>query len=408
MRYINTVLFFAVIFCYAFLTIVHIVSWQGLSEASIYVSKPNSFHMYLSIVLFVLLALFFLGNFFSLKKYPAEVWILFAYMVYNVICTCISTFGFGSIKYTGTGVIYSNIPILFFFAFYFCARQSFINKFLLENYILLLFIINGLLGVSSYFMWAAYSDEYVLMQFYQIFLVLPWLLVYNVKIFRVVLILTMGLFVAYAAKRGAFICYVGGIIIYFFIKNVFIENKYRALHIFGLPVVLIFIFSMLFYFFDFSYVLDRIDTIESDAGSGRLYIWQFLIREYFSSDILSQILGHGGYYASKEVLLVSALAYGAHNDFLAALYDYGLVGFLMLLSLFALSSMRFLQMLKSKYEYTPAFAVWLFCFFVLANISALFSSGIESLSFFSFWGYFLGSFLKDMDDPHFSDNRLKQ
>ncbi len=398
MKHVNTAIFLMLMFCYAFITVVHIVAGQGLSEASIYEVKENSFQMYLCIAAFLLTVLVFLGNFFSLKKYSAEFWVMLAYMSYSVVCTSLSTLGYGSIKYTGTALIYGNLPILFFMAYYFCGRRTLLPNFFMVNYAMLLFLINSVFVFMSYFMWTEYSRGFVLMQFYQVFLLLPWLLIYNVKVFRIVLILMMGGVVAYASKRGAFICYVGGVILYFFVKNVFIENKFRALHIIGLPVILTIMGVIVFFFIDFSYLLDRMDRLDEDAGSGRLYIWQYVYDMYANSDLLSQMLGHGGYYGSRELLMSGNLAHGAHNDFLSALYDYGLVGFIMLISLFVLSIKRLWQMLKFKFEFAPAYAMWLFCFFVLANISALFCSPIEAASFFSFWGYVLGVFQKNLEE----------
>ena len=72
-------------------------------------------------------------------------------------------------------------------------------------------------------------------------------------------------------------------------------------------------------------VTNRFEAMNEDEGNGRLDIYSDVFVQYLDSDLFSQLFGHG--YNMVSVVLKGP---SAHNDFLEVLYDYGIIGFIIL------------------------------------------------------------------------------
>ncbi len=82
--------------------------------------------------------------------------------------------------------------------------------------------------------------------------------------------------------------------------------------------------------------LDRFESIQEDKGSGRLDIFEDVLKKIQGSSFEEMILGHG--WCKVQEVTVSGLS--AHNDFLEIAYDFGLVG-LFLYLMILLSAIRY-------------------------------------------------------------------
>ena len=116
---------------------------------------------------------------------------------------------------------------------------------------------------------------------------------------------------------------------------------------------------------DYGGVVERILSIQDDEGSGRVEVWDITSRMIQQSEYISYIFGHG----ADSVLRNSPIFLSAHNDFLEAWYDYGLVGFS--LYIFALfSSIRYVvKLIHAKSSIAPSMAMLLSIVLVLTMIS---------------------------------------
>ncbi len=396
MKRISTAIFLILSLCYGLLFATNIITVHGLSSGDLFEMRENSLLTYSLIAVFLLLLSICLVNFFGIGggKHPAEFWIILALMLYSVGSGAFSILAYGDVRFVVKTLGYGNINVLTFMAYYFCGRKELLSRSFLTNYALVIFLVTGCLFLVSYSRDSGYYGEYIFGDFHSIFQTLPWLLSYGSKNLRVVFLFVMGILVAYGGKRSIFISYIGATVAYFFVKNVFVEKKFRLLYIFGFPVVLVAIFALLFLFADFSYIASRMNNIGYDQGSGRLALWNYAYSMYIGSPPLLRIFGHGPSGTLEALNLVNLMGLGSfHNEFLDILYNYGVVGLAMFVSLIVLSVMRLFRMLKADFEFAPAYAAWLSCFFVMACVSIFFSNCVSGELFFSFWGYMSGTFL---------------
>ena len=120
------------------------------------------------------------------------------------------------------------------------------------------------------------------------------------------------------------------------------KNK-KALTFFLLIVCLIFVF-LVFEDHISQYLIDRysISAVFNDGGSGRTKIWMAAFETFKNSNILRIIFGygHGGFrHAVNYVAVGHSSAYEAHNMFINALIEGGILGLIFL-------TLAFIQVFK--------------------------------------------------------------
>ena len=126
------------------------------------------------------------------------------------------------------------------------------------------------------------------------------------------------------ASRGAFLSMgVSILIITLFSKT---DSKTK----FGVATLVITGFIAMYYFGVFDILADRFFNDDDVTGNGRTVIWEAKMLGYIGLPIHAKILGIG--YEGGFNLAIPG-GFGFHNDFLAFLVDYGIVGIIMLLSL---------------------------------------------------------------------------
>ena len=137
---------------------------------------------------------------------------------------------------------------------------------------------------------------------------------------------------------------------------------------------------------------DYFDLLEArmdsnlDTGSGRTIIWEKKLNAFFGDSNPFQILfGYGG---EKGLRLAFGFMRGFHNEFLAMLVEYGIVGFISFISLvfYPLKKSRFDREVVSAVIYFVIVCLTLepmtsgyityFCFFLLIIMMASFKSSI--------------------------------
>jgi len=136
-----------------------------------------------------------------------------------------------------------------------------------------------------------------------------------------------------AAKRGAFlgVIFTSLIFIYSFFRQFRFKSKFIVL--LCLPMLLALGYK---YFTDSIFIFERFLQLEQDGGSGRDVISLTIWEGWQKGNLLNQIIGNGWMseleYIKSEMSMKKGLM--AHNDWLQFLYDTGLVGILLLLSVF--------------------------------------------------------------------------
>lgn len=135
-------------------------------------------------------------------------------------------------------------------------------------------------------------------------------------------------------------------------------------------------------------ILERLQNIQNDGGSGRFEIWEDTLKIIAGEDFLISLMGRGYRAASIGGYTISE----SHNDFLQILFDYGYIG-LVLFLIFCFTLIRqFILMTKNKYDNTVPYAVSLVIFFGCAMISQTILYPYWFIGISSFWGFVLGDF----------------
>ena len=191
-----------------------------------------------------------------------------------------------------------------------------------------------------------------------------------------ILFLLVTLVVFLSAKRTGIIACVGGLVFYYLFdayNNGSIATRWKKL--FKLLVIGIILF-VLFVIIDGKYnlnVINRFKMLSYDEGSGRFSIWNIVFSEFKNSGLLKMLIGHGyNAVATNLNVISSGRDILAHNDIVEYLYDYGLIGILLIFALYFRIIYLAWTMVKEKYRYLPAFSV----FFVMFFCVSLFSYGI--------------------------------
>ncbi len=223
-------------------------------------------------------------------------------------------------------------------------------------------------------------------------LILTPLLLLNYNKLSLASFLLVGYVLIDSGKRGGIIALVLGLIFYFLcIKNSIGSTK-KVRVIFITIIAIILLWGVLLEFIENTDFFGRLlhGSDDSDYSSGRLDIYSDALSKYFDSDIWGIILGHG----LGAVASVSKFGVTAHNDFIEALYDFGIIGF-MSYFLFYLSFIKqFFSISKQNRKMRGVFIYTLSLAFFLSTISQIIVYQYFCLFTFT-WGAISGARRQD-------------
>lgn len=201
-------------------------------------------------------------------------------------------------------------------------------------------------------------------------LLLPFILCNSKISLRNGLILVAFIPSVIAAKRGAFLCVVFGILLFWctYRKTEEYEKHRKLNHIWVWSTLLGIIVIMIFLSRKYDmYVLKRLFSVAEDGGSGRLRV--ILIKRMIvtleNNGIVEWLFGHGSFTSSKFI------GNSSHNDFLEMLWSYGILGFIIYISI-VVGLVKEVVVLKRNrsYFYGPCLAA-VCSFFICSMISQL-------------------------------------
>ena len=168
-----------------------------------------------------------------------------------------------------------------------------------------------------------------------------------------------------------------------------IEKK--KMRIFGLILLACIAVSTFVYYINNSNnaIIDRFKNITSDQGSGRVVIWNQIMEAFNSSPIINKIFGHGYHAVSFEVMPIGQNIY-AHNGFIEALYDFGIVGFVWMVLIMESILYAVVRMIKEKDLFAPASLMAITIVIVFSCVSYFFDESGTIMHFICFWGIVQG------------------
>ncbi len=287
-----------------------------------------------------------------------------------------------------TNSIIMLIPISIYFYFYLVFNKVDILHFYLKIAVLftiaLAFIYYKEYNIMNMLVIKKHAS--LLIAYYPL-LMLPTALLLNNKYLRLFIVLLIAVIVFSSMKRGGLIALSLSLITYYFIEYIIIRgNRFMIIRLVYVVLVLL-IFSLVFYYFDRynnGFFLHRLETINTDQGSGRLPLYRKVFILIENSSFFEILFGHG-----ENAVFRYNHKLSAHNDFLEVLFDYGIIVFIGYVFLHFQLIKNSIRFIKQKSHFAAPFSVSYILFIVLSLISHV----IIYPYFFmltAFWGMVLG------------------
>lgn len=300
-----------------------------------------------------------------LIEIPSKTIIFFnLYMAWVLLVTAINPVGVKGISSYLNSLFWSSFPILILNSTYYFVLHKGDSRWLK-----IIFLVITALFLLTYY--SFYDVDNILMNvhlgssYYSLYM-LPLVLVYPSKIGKTCLTIIVSLAVFSSVKRGGVLALALAIIAYI-ITNQLVskQGKFKKIIIgFCVLTAFIAIFAYIGTMGD-NNIFERFESIQEDNGSGRTDVWAEAWRLITEQGIFTYFVGNG----FNTVVHNSRYVLSAHNDYLEAWFDFGLIGMLLYIISLCLLFKDIFECLKTKKEYAPAMSVLGALIIVLTMIS---------------------------------------
>lgn len=200
--------------------------------------------------------------------------------------------------------------------------------------------------------------------YYAMFL-LPFVFLLKNEVTKWILIIMIFSTVLLSVKRTGFIAFILCLIFYFYYHIKYAENsnldKNKKIRVMILTICMV---AIMFFFFDYYTsthsigIINKLNSIRNDGGSGRLDVWKCTWEMIKNSNVSSLISGHG----FNAVYNHSNLKLSAHTDILEVIYDYGIIGSVVYLTFIRSIFSTFKYVKIYRKDFVPAYATSLVLF----------------------------------------------
>lgn len=147
------------------------------------------------------------------------------------------------------------------------------------------------------------------------------------KLFKRLCYITVSvgmLMIVMNASRGAFLSMSVAMVVITLFSKIKLKTKV------GMTILIVLAVFIMYSFGAFDVLNNRIMNEDDDTGNGRTVIWEAKMLGYLNLPTIEKIFGIGHDGGFNLAILGG---YGFHNDYLAFLVDYGLVGLILFISL---------------------------------------------------------------------------
>ncbi len=221
---------------------------------------------------------------------------------------------------------------------------------------------------------------------YYVILFLPWLLSLKNSLLRNILLAAVILMVVFSAKRGAMLAVLISTAIYLYYT--YIKGSGKGMSVSGIMLAIVLAIGAAYGFIIINessdgYLIGRFESIEDDQGSGRLEIYEEVLSMFSKSSIEYKLMGHG----HNMVKPLNKLDLSSHNDYLEALFNYGVIGLILLLMILREMFIRARRLYKLKSSSFTHYvsAIVIFVFMTMVSHIILYPTYIIFLM--SYFGY---------------------
>lgn len=297
---------------------------------------------------------------------PSSTIILFnLYFLWSVFITAMQPQPGLKVTTYVVNIVWMALPLLVTdVVYYFTLHHGNTKVFLLTVVIttaLLLYTYYGYYNANNVFLNIHLGTSY-----YALYM-LPLVLCVPSKLVKIALIVLISLAVISSVKRGGVLALLAALLAYVVIQQSVLSGRHIATKLL-LAIVIIAVLAGMFIFLatlNYNNILERFESIGQDGGSGRTVVWWETWRLICHQDALSVLIGNG----YNAVIQNSRLGLSAHNDYLEAWFDFGLIGaVLYLLSVLSLFRTNLLA-LRRKHPCSAAFSAMSTMVLILSLIS---------------------------------------
>ena len=163
------------------------------------------------------------------------------------------------------------------------------------------------------------------------------------------LIVLLIIMIILSSKRGALLALLP-FLLCITIFEIHINFKTILALIVGFGIIY---FIIIYYFSDqMQFIANRFMEDDSDNfGSGRSFIWEIVLFDYYNGSIFEWIFGKGVYNTCRLTGLYLDHDYSAHSTYIGLLHDYGIIGVFCFVRLIIGMIVKAKSALKAHYKY---------------------------------------------------------
>ena len=353
-----------------------------LRGADVNSTKQGGIWNYISLIFYVLLA--FLCIQYRRFKVKTIFLVAFIYVLFAYI-SCIGTDSIILQKDRLYTLIMISYPFVVFSVFYLSSNDNTIFKRLILVAYYVCLAVNLVTIIMHQFQM---SSRAMASDIYFSLCLFPFSLLFiknKVVLACTVIAQFMGSFLA--DKRAGFLAFAVGFIAYVLLFSALSGKKsvIKSLKIIAISLALAFILLQISRMLDNRYQLkiyERIFRLREDGGSGRSKIYTAIWSNFADSSFVKKVFGHG--VGSIETIANTRMG---HNDFMDALYSYGLISAVALVCFYVCLIAELIRLCKQKSQYAPAFAFSIVIGLSLSMFSSLLVYYTYVAGIVAFWGY---------------------
>ena len=219
---------------------------------------------------------------------------------------------------------------------------------------------------------------------YSVLMLLPFLLTLKKDNLQKVLIAGVVLVALVSSKRTALLSTVLALVCYFLFDAIISNKRERAKKILKMIGLCIFLGAVMYLVIQKLNldILDRLNSITEDGGSGRDEIWESVIWGFENSPLSQKLFGHGYH----SVAALRGRGQLAHNDYLEILYDYGVVGIFFTMMFVLTLLCRLLKLWKVKSPLFPVYIASMILFIIFSVASYFMVQSLRNMFLIAFLG----------------------
>ena len=232
---------------------------------------------------------------------------------------------------------------------------------------------------------------------YLSFSFLPLVYLYCNKRVSTVFNIIVAILMVLTLKRAAFIIVVVGIFLYYIINSYVAGNRGKKIQRLFVTMIILLALGLLGWLLIDRLnigILKRLSSSVEDGGSGRTRIWELILNEFKKSPQSERIFGHGFHYVFYE-LRPFGISRFAHDSLIETLYDYGIVGLGLLVSLMIYLLNKAIAMVRTKSTVASTMIFSTISMIVLTAISYFFEQSVMTIPHVMIWGICIGRFIRE-------------